>query len=685
MTSATDDLASPTENMHPAYMAIPAQPPRTPAYYSAPISAFLRANIDEILGRLASQNQFALEGDQRDAWQEEIRVLQSALRGLDGTIYLEFDVPRLGSRIDAVVVAGPGVFPIEFKCGASEYRRADYNQAWDYALDLKNFHRPSHDIAVFPILVATAADTSDAAWSPPHNDGVRPPMRCNAGDLRRALDQALAMVGGDAIDGAKWEIGAYEPSPTIIEAAQALYSRHSVEAISRSDAGARNLRVTSRSVEEVIDRARATGEKAIVFVTGVPGSGKTLVGLNVATKHRRTDEPTHAVFLSGNGPLVAVLQEALTRDEVVRKQSRGEDARVGAIRQQVKPFIQNVHHFRDDGVRNRTEPPADHVVVFDEAQRAWNVEKTSDFMRRRKKVSGFAQSESEFLISYMNRHQDWAVIVCLVGGGQEIHTGEAGIAAWLDAVREHFPDWRVFISPDLTDSEYAAGHAIEALGKHREVVRDEAFHLSVSMRSFRSEKVSAFVKAVLDLDKSTASKTLQQFSRHYPIALTRDLAKAKRWIRDHARGSERYGLVASSQAYRLKPHAVDVRVDIDPVHWFLNDEHDTRSSYYLEDAATEFQIQGLELDWVCMTWDADLRMGDDQWRFHAFKGRKWERMHAPQRQQYLLNAYRVLLTRARQGMVIFVPQGDPADPTRDAGFYDETFAYLAATGISSLQ
>lgn len=657
---------------------------RAPAYYWASVRHFLAESPHEILGRLASANEFPLEGDQRDAWQQEIEILQNALAGLDGTIYLEFDVPRLGSRIDAALISAAAIFPIEFKCGATEYRRADYNQAWDYGLDLKNFHKASHAAPIFPLLLATKAGPGDQTWAPSHADGVRPPRRCNAGELRRAIDQGLAQAQGESLDGVAWGVAQYEPSPTIIEAAQALYSRHSVKAISRSDAGARNLRVTSRSVEDVIDRARAAREKAIVFVTGVPGSGKTLVGLNVATRHRRTEEPTHAVFLSGNGPLVAVLQEALTRDEVARKQARGEPVRVGAIRQQVKPFIQNVHHFRDEGIRNLTDAPADHVVVFDEAQRAWNAQKTSDFMKRRKKISGFTQSESEVLISYMNRHEDWAVIVCLVGGGQEIHTGEAGIAAWLDAVREHFPDWRVYVSPDLTDSEYAAGHALDALASHRDVVRDEAFHLAVSMRSFRSERVSAFVKAVLDCDKPTAREMLRQISERYPLALTRDLPRAKRWIREHARGSERFGLVASSQAYRLKPHAIDVRVDIDPVHWFLNDASDTRSSYYLEDAATEFQIQGLELDWICMTWDADLRMQGEQWRHHSFKGKKWERMHAPERQQYLLNAYRVLLTRARQGMIIFVPNGDDADPTRDPRFYDETFQYLSQLGIEQV-
>lgn len=657
---------------------------RAPAYYWAPLEVFLRHSSAEILGQLAASNTFPLEGDQRNAWQEEIRILQSSLTGMTGTIYLEFDIPRLGSRIDVVLIAGSAVFPIEFKCGATHYSRADYNQAWDYGLDLKNFHRASHAAPIFPILVATAANPGDQIWQSPYSDGVRPPVQCNVAGIRGLLDQALASMEGSTLDGAAWGIAPYEPTPTIIEAAQALYSRHSVTAISRSDAGAQNLLVTSRTVEQVIERARTAGEKSIVFVTGVPGAGKTLVGLNVATLHRRKEEPTHAVFLSGNGPLVDVLREALTRDEFARRKVNGETVRKGVIRQQVKPFIQNVHQFRDEGIRDPVDAPADHVVIFDEAQRAWNAQQTSNFMARRRNITGITASESEILISYMDRHTDWAVIVCLVGGGQEIHTGEAGIAAWLNAIREHFPAWRVYVSPDLTDSEYAAGHALDALASHRNVVRDPGLHLAVSMRSFRSEKVSAFVKAVLDSDAVGAKALLREVSEKYPIVLTRDLERAKTWIREHARGSERFGLVASSQAYRLKPHAIDVRVDIDPIHWFLNDRDDTRSSYYLEDAATEFQIQGLELDWICMTWDADLRRRDAKWRHHSFQGSKWNRINAPERQQYLLNAYRVLLTRARQGMAIFVPSGEAGDPTRDRDFYDETFEYLADTGIQKI-
>ncbi len=649
------------------------------AYYSAPIDLFVGAQPYDVLGALTAAHTHDLEVDQRLAWEEEIAILRSALTALAGTLYLEFDIPRLGNRVDAVVVSGAAVFPIEFKCGEHQFRLADYNQAWDYALDLKNFHAASHEAPVFPILVATEADVADAGWQAAYPDGVRPPYRCGAQHLRGAIQDGLAISSGPTLDGHAWGSAPYQPTPTIIEAARALYARHSVEAISRSDAGAKNLRVTSLAVDDIIERSRVNGEKSIVLLTGVPGAGKTLVGLNVATR-RRTLGEARAVYLSGNGPLVAVLQEALTRDELARV---GNTERKGVVRQRVKPFIQNVHHFRDEGVRT-TSAPYDHVVIFDEAQRAWTQAKTADFMKRRKKIASFTQSEPEFLISYLDRHDAWAVVICLVGGGQEIHTGEAGIGEWLEAVRLRFPHWRVHVSPNLTDSEYAAQSPLERLGHVASIVWDDRLHLATSMRSFRSEKVSAFVKAVLDCDLVSARTLLGEVTQRYPIAITRDLARAKNWIRSKARGSERYGLVASSQAQRLKPHAIDVRVNVDPVQWFLNERHDTRSSYYLEDAATEFQVQGLELDWVCVTWDADLRRQAESWRYQSFRGDAWTTVRKEDRKRYLLNAYRVLLTRARQGMVIFVPPGDESDPTRTPAFYNDTYEYLTGLGIAEV-
>jgi len=652
------------------------------SYYASTIAEFLSEDPAAVVGALTTRSRYAVEPPQRDAWIEEIGILKAALQGQSGAVLLEFEVPRIGSRIDAVVLIGSIVFVIEFKVGERLIRQADFNQAWDYALDLKNFHQGSHHAVILPLLVATESDVTNPVILPAAADGVHPPATCNTEALGLVISEALAKASGTAIEPFAWVNSPYQPTPTIIEAAQALYSRHSVEAIAASEAG-ENLTVTSRQVEAIIDQARAARQKAIIFVTGVPGAGKTLVGLNVATKRRDERSPTHAVFLSGNGPLVKVLTEALARDEVSRQKALNVKIRKGDVRQKIKSFIQNVHHFRDEGL-NHPGPPSDHVVIFDEAQRAWNQAMTSDFMRRKKARPGFTQSEPEFLLSYLNRHDDWAVVICLVGGGQEINRGEAGISAWLDALASSFNNWTAHISPNLVDSEYDAGHSLQHIADKVPVVRDASLHLSVSMRSFRAENVSRFVKALLDREIAEAREVLVSTLPKYPIVLTRNLDEAKDWVRNQARGSERYGLVASSGAQRLKPHAVDIRVEVDPVHWFLNDREDTRSSFYLEDAATEFQVQGLELDWACVTWDADFRFTQAAWSCHSFVASKWQNVNSLERRTYLRNAYRVLLTRARQGMVIFVPTGHPADPTRPPKFYDETFGYLSSLGIPVL-
>lgn len=652
------------------------------AWFRASIAEFVATKPSDVLGQMATLNQFDLMLTQRNAWLEQTAILQKQLAGLAGALFLEFSIPRMGRRIDAVLIVGPVVFVVEFKVGGAAFDRAAIEQVWDYALDLKNFHQASHTCPIVPILIATKASSEEAPLRA-DPDSVYRPVLVGPNYLRAIVDRASSEIAGPSIDPEVWGISPYRPTPTIVEAARALYAQHSVEAIARFDAGAKNLSLTSSRVENLIEQAKRNKEKIICFVTGVPGAGKTLVGLNIATQRQRTDELSHAVFLSGNGPLVEVLREALTRDEVKRRQGAGEKVKKGRVGESVKAFIQNVHHFRDDALIDEN-PPIERVVIFDEAQRAWNLEKTADFMRRKKGRSRFDQSEPAFLISCMDRHKDWSVIVCLVGGGQEINTGEAGIGAWLAAILEFFPEWRVYISNRLVDSEYAAGDALAILESRKHVYRESGLHLAVSMRSFRAEHVSAFVKAVLDCDIKQARLALAESIGRYPILLTRDLAAAKEWIRSKARGSERYGLVASSKARRLKPYAVDTRVNVDPIHYFLNDKNDTRSSYYLEDAATEFQVQGLELDWTCVTWDGDLRFAGCGWSYHDFRGSAWTKVNKPESQNYLRNAYRVLLTRARQGMVIFVPSGDRADPTRDPSYYDRTFEYLQELGVPVL-
>ena len=655
------------------------------AYYSDSISNFCAKSSSEILGELARHTDFDLEQSQRDAWLEEIRILHSALRLFEGSVYFEFSIPRMGRRIDAVVLIGAVVFVLEFKVGEKDFPLHALDQVVDYALDLKNFHEPSHQCFVVPILIATRATNCPLALeSVAHQDRFFKPIKTNAEQLEVAIRAILDRLEGATVDRERWESGRYRPTPTIIEAALTLYREHSVKDISRSDASAINLSRTSDSISSVIESSKANSHKAICFVTGVPGAGKTLVGLNLATKHLDKATELYSVFLSGNGPLVDILREALARDKLQRARERGERLKKGAAMSEVKAFIQNVHHFRDESIKDAFRPPVEHVAIFDEAQRAWNLEMTRNFMRRKKHINDFNQSEPEFLISCLNRHSDWSVVVCLVGGGQEINTGEAGISEWIETLLRKFPDWQIYISPHLVDSEYAAGELLSNIKDRRNVTYKKDLHLAVSMRSFRAENVSSFVKAILDLDIQQACTSLESISPKYPIVLTRDLSEAKRWLKGRALGTERYGIVASSQAERLKPDAINVKAPLDPVHWFLDGKEDVRSSYYLEDAATEFHVQGLELDWTCVTWDADLRHSKHGWEFWSFCGDRWHHVKKTERRSYLKNAYRVLLTRARQGMVIVVPRGDEHDPTRSPEFYDPTYKYLRSLGIPSV-
>ncbi len=656
------------------------------AYYSNSISNFLDSSVNEIIGILSSASEYPVELTQLKAWEDEIKILKEILPFYYGSIYFEYSIPRMGKRIDVLLVIESVIFILEFKVGEKEFHSYSIDQVWDYALDLKNFHETSHDKLIAPILIATQAKRPYSTISiTPQNDQLLIPILSNSESLLNTIQSVLDFCqDGESIDIKNWEQGRYHPTPTIIEAAMALYNNHSVANISRSDASAINLSQTSEAVSEIIRYSKERSEKAICFVTGVPGAGKTLVGLNIATTHINKDDELYSVFLSGNGPLVAILQEALARDKVKRAKDKGKKIKKSTARSDVKAFIQIVHHFRDDGLKD-TSPPIEHVALFDEAQRAWTLEQTAKFMREKKGRPDFEMSEPEFLISCLDRHPDWAVVVCLVGGGQEINTGEAGISEWIEALERSFPYWKIYISDRLTDSEYNAKDILQKIKHRPNVDYSESLHLAVSMRSFRAENVSLLVKQILDLDEKNARNTLKELNDKYPIVITRDLTKAKQWLKAKARGTERYGIVVSSQAQRLKPYAIDVKSPIDPIHWFLDDKEDVRSSYYLEDVATEFHVQGLELDWACVAWDGDFRYSTNGWEQYSFVGSKWNHIHKPERKLYLKNAYRVLLTRARQGMVIVVPSGDIEDPTRNPDYYNSTFNYLKEIGFDVLE
>lgn len=655
------------------------------SYYSDSISNFLQSTSEEIIGKIALNNDFSLEQTQKDAWIAEIIILKEVLLPYNGTIYFEFSIPRMGRRIDVVLIIGAAIFILEFKIGEKEFSTNAIDQVMDYALDLKNFHETSHDLYIAPVLIATKAkNIYTLIASTPQNDKLLFPIKSNISTLPSVLNGILEFVEGNKINEVEWEKGRYSPTPTIIEAAMALYNNHSVENISRSDASAMNLRDTSNAISSIISASKEKFRKSIIFVTGVPGAGKTLVGLHIATTHIDKSNDLYSVFLSGNGPLVAILREALARDKVKREKEKGIIIKKGKALSDVKMFIQNVHNFRDECLVDISSPPIEHVALFDEAQRAWNIEQTSNFMSRKKNRPNFNQSEPEFLISCLDRHQDWAVVVCLVGGGQEINTGEAGISEWIKSLERSFDAWDIHISDRLVDSEYNAKEILEKISGRQNVYYNNSLHLAVSMRSFRAEDVSLLIKQLLDCNSADAKYTLSKINHNYPIVITRDLSKAKQWLKDKARGTERYGIVVSSQAERLKPHAIFVKSTMDPIHWFLDGKDDVRSSYYLEDVATEFHVQGLELDWVCVTWDADFRYSENSWDTWSFVGNRWNRINKLERKMYLKNAYRVLLTRARQGMVIVVPPGDINDHTRNPDFYDATFEYLKGIGFQIL-
>ena len=650
------------------------------AYYSARIREFVDEKPETLLGKLMVSDEFSTTDLQKNAWRKEIDILQDQLRSVEnGDIAFEYTIPRMGHRIDVVCIIHGLIFLLEFKVGDSEYRKSTADQVMDYALDLKYFHELSADRYIIPISIPTEAPSvcNEVSFM---EDKISNVLKCTKDNIGLTINSVLSSVQDQDLSIADWINSRYAPTPTIIEAAQAMYRNHSVKDISRNDAGAHNLTATTETINQIIDDCKRNHKKAICFVTGVPGAGKTLAGLNIANERHNFDADEHAVFLSGNGPLVDILQAALAKDRSSRM-----GITIAEAKKETKSFIQIIHRFRDEALTTNN-PPAEKVAIFDEAQRAWNEESLTDFMKRKKGVDAFNQSEPEFLIRIMDRHQDWAVIVCLVGGGQEIYNGEAGIIDWFRALQKKFRNWHIYLSDKITDSEYVGNSSIEELLTGCSYSLRPALHLGVSLRSFRSEKLAEFVKLLLDNEPSAAAAVYSELSIHYPIILTRDLDKAKEWIRKKARGTERYGLLASSEGKRLRGIGIWVPSVINHVGWFLNEKDNVDSSYFLEVAASEFKVQGLEIDYSILAWDADLRRSGKGFDYFKFRGTRWNHVNNMQQQKYLKNAYRVLMTRARQGMIIFVPSGtDPEDdPTRDSAYYDDIYKYLRSCGINEL-
>ena len=697
---------------------------------------FVNENEMSILGMLNDNYHGDALTTTREAWKGEIRIMQrllSRLQDRNGQIVFEYDIPRLGKRIDVVLLYKGIVFCLEFKVGESKILEADIDQVLDYALDLKNFHKFSEDKIIAPILVATNyKNHSTEIKGSVYDDGVINPLITGENGLFELITKVIDRHPYEMPINENWIISPYAPTPTIIEAARSLYENHSVEDITRHEADKVSTDRTIAYVLNVINKSKRDQKKSICFVTGVPGAGKTLVGLDVAIKqtYQGNNEPVKdegAVYLSGNGPLVAVLTEALARDNIKKCRERNEKKNKSDAEREVRKSIQMIHRYRDNmlaKIRNPVENgkleidpekavrlekagfgEVEHVAIFDEAQRSWTHERLAAYLKRggtygnKLKVPNFPMSEAAFLIWSLDQREDWATIICLVGGGQEINTGEAGISEWIKALNQHFSHWNVYISPKLTEAEYAEGKVNELLKDNKNVTYAEDLHLAVSLRSFRAEKVSGFVHSLLSFD-GNAKDLYQEIKDNYPIVLTRDMAKARRWLRNHVRGTERTGVLVTKEAARFKPQAIQILPsgDENAVHWFLEDKSDTRSSNYLEDAATEIQVQGLELDYTCVLWDADMRYGNGDWHFYTFNGNtKWNEQTPSteskrELRKYMLNAYRVLLTRARIGMIICVPEGNAnktatgfwEDSTRLPEFYDGTYRYLKSIGIEEI-
>lgn len=660
------------------------------AFYSNDIKTFLNQNEDEILGIIAKNDEFDSACKQKDAWIAQIRLLKNVLnRYSNGSIIFEYTIPRVGGRIDNVVLIDDTIFVLEFKVGNEIYTGSAATQARTYAIDLANFHEESHNKTIVPILIATDAPDYELQINK-YKNNVYDVIYTNGNNLTKIFDKFKKLFSSQTqLD--KWLNSRYVPTPTIIEAAEILYNNHSVDDISQNEA-AENLTKTSTAVQKIIEYSKQDHQKSICFITGVPGAGKTLAGLNIAIENQKTTGKNYSCFLTGNQPLVSVLREALARDDNKRT-----GIPIGEARDNVKSFIQIIHHFRDESLKNLDIPPVDNVVIFDEAQRAWQQAQLSNFMNEKKAAilnklpddkrhKILSMSEPELLIEYMNRHQDWAVIVCLVGGGQDINTGEAGIQEWFDSLRRSYPDWKVYVSNKITEEEYVGNNSFDKLieGLNCKIV--EELHLSISLRSFRSEKVANFVHHLLNNEKEQAAAIYQEIKKVYPICMTRDLNTAKEWIKKQTEGKIcRYGLIASSQAKRLRAEGIWVECKCKPEKWFLEEKNDIKSSYFMEEVATEFDIQGLEIDYALVGWDADYRYENGHFECYKPSGSKWQTINKEDNRRYLKNAYRVLLTRAREGFIILVPKGDDSDNTRLCKYYDELWEYLKDIKIEEIK
>ena len=666
------------------------------AFHRLRLSELVGNSVNGIVGELA-RHQPGVTPEQIRSWEDQVVLLRTSAEQLMAVhpsaanwwLLLEYQMIRLQRRIDAVILADEVIFSLEFKMGGDRFESADKRQADDYALDLRDFHEGSQGFPIVPVLcVSGAPSVYQQSLLLAHS--IAPLLLTNADNLAAECLKAYYAFHQDQLPYhqiTEWESSAYKPVPSIIEAAEAIYASTDVRAINCFQTDIGNLGATTSRLIEIIADARSNNKHIVCFVTGVPGSGKTLVGLNAVNdpRFRAADEQT-GTFLSGNTPLVAVLKAALSQD--YRRRHGGT---IKAAEATMRTKIQNLMRFLEDYLDHDIHrAPHEKAVVFDEAQRAWNEE----YGRRK---FGRESSEPALFISIMSRHQDWAVIVALVGGGQEIHSGEGGLALWGEALTKAnavpgVKSWEVIASPHvITGTAITAGSVLfpDGIPSNVLVSREDALHLPVSIRSHRCEVANAWIDAVLDGNRFKASSIAREL-QEFPIYITRSKQAMIDWLRLVTRGNRRCGLIASSGARRLRGYGLGVSLGAMDLHgvadWFLRPPGDVRASYSLELTANEFACQGLELDTVGLCWGGDFTWGAgrSQWNFRAFKGSKWQNVNQVATKENIRNKYRVLLSRARESLVIWVPPGDPIDSTRPAEWMDQTAVYLEACGIRKL-
>lgn len=675
------------------------------AYFHSSVNSFLETNTDEIIGRLnLAGATFASQWTITTiSWDSSLHLLKKSFAELiksnssigNWHILLEYEIPRLSKRIDVIVIAEDLVFVIEFKYERKKFEQQDIRQVEDYALDLRDFHLKSRGKLIIPILVAPLANEVMQQMHDINVSEICCCLKANAKNFSSIIYNAYLShhnILNEKINPYEWEQSEYEPTPTIVQAAKALFAGQKVEDISRF--GATNLLKTKKYLLKTIKEAKEKNKKIVCFVTGVPGAGKTLVGLDfVHEKDEFGGDHLNTAYFSGNGPLINVLREALARDHFERQKlmfdSKNQKLRPTKedSKRAIKSKIQNLHLFIKDGIRTAS-PPTERIVVFDEAQRCWNAKHFSNKAKQNqnREKNPFLieeKSEAELLFEFMSRHKEWAVIIALVGGGQEINTGEGGISEWGKALQKKYSQWEVHISPQLLQNGSSVGDKklFENIPISIKIKTDDNLNLSVSQRSFKAHNLNSWVNAVIDNKQEEALRLSESIKLSYPLYITRNIETAKDWLRQKKSGERRIGLIASSGGLRLKPYGINVREEIDEALWFLNPEDDVRSSYYLEIVATEYKVQGLELDWVGICWDADLRRDHNSWDFKNFSGTEWKNVNTIEEQQFLINTYRVLLTRARKGIIVFVPYGDQRDVTRLPEFYMRVFTYLKSCGM----